>query len=974
MANTAIKFYSKALGASEALALSKNTQGSIVFDKTSKAIYVNGVKYGGSNVADATFSSNVLTISRVSGGDIQLNFSSLATTTSVMAVFNQIKGYLTMDDGAGEYVSSGDSNYVESSTLTNVNTTNVIDTTGSDADMVDEAVAKVDKKAKAILGEVIAAKKEIDAIETGAGLGTNGAYTADNTTNYLKQATSLTDADKKLDTALKSLSDRVDSLNSDAVLDIDINGTSIVDASDGQAHIEVDGTYDSEDNKIATESTVTGAINALDTQADVHSVVYTAASGSNGAKLVFKGVSETDGIVAQGSGSSELQLTKVATTGAAVDVTIADSGDIITATTVEGALAEIAGEINGMDLTATALMTKSDDTTNGNTTFTISGIQEADGKVTLASGNNTSFKTDGVYSETSGSENLIATKSTVTTAINDLDVSNISGFGAGKTLATLTETDGKIAATFQNISITSSQISDITSDYSETGTVAITGTGVKNALQTLDGSHNVVTLGAYTSGTDEHAAYKIDFFDATETDGVVSTNGMASETVYLTAQPTATNPIVTLSDISGLTGAMHYKGVVEADPTISAPTGTYRAGDVVTNGNVEYVYDGTNWRIFGDEGSYALKTTTVTGTNGLTGGGALSSNQTISHATQTTGATTGTAVTSGSVNVVTGITTDTYAHVTSVEKTSVTLPTVNNATLTLAGATSGPISVAGSKEGGAATFTANDSTANIITITHASAPTGLTPSAIKVAVDSYGHVQAGGAIVASEIGITDSDENFTATNVETALAELKTSITNASITIDGHKGAITTGDGLTDVAADGGSFAVKISSTDANGLSVGANGISMAKATGSTFGTVEVTSGNGLSLTNGVVSYAHNTSAITVASKDTDTNVITINGTLTPDTSDAITTSNAITFSAVAATGAATNMTVTSGNYGSSTATTNLQTALNNLSSATVVSDSSETVVVNDSNTTTIATVGGHDISTKVAFYWEEYA
>ena len=48
----------------------------------------------------------------------------------------------------------------------------------------------------------------------------------------------------------------------------------------------------------------------------------------------------------------------------------------------------------------------------------------------------------------------------VAAAIGTLDVKNISGFGAGKTLATLTETDGKVAATFQDIEITKSQVSD----------------------------------------------------------------------------------------------------------------------------------------------------------------------------------------------------------------------------------------------------------------------------------------------------------------------------------------------------------------------------------------------------------------------------------------------------------------------------------------------------------------------------------
>lgn len=81
----------------------------------------------------------------------------------------------------------------------------------------------------------------------------------------------------------------------------------------------------------------------------------------------------------------------------------------------------------------------------------ISGLQSAlDGKqATVAF--------DGTYN---ASTNKAATVSTVTDAIKTLDVNNISGFGAGKTLKTLTETDGKIAATFQDIGITASQVSD----------------------------------------------------------------------------------------------------------------------------------------------------------------------------------------------------------------------------------------------------------------------------------------------------------------------------------------------------------------------------------------------------------------------------------------------------------------------------------------------------------------------------------
>ena len=56
-----------------------------------------------------------------------------------------------------------------------------------------------------------------------------------------------------------------------------------------------------------------------------------------------------------------------------------------------------------------------------------------------------------------------ATVSTIDNRINALDVSTITGFGPGKTLSTLTETDGKISATFQDISIGKSQITDFPS-------------------------------------------------------------------------------------------------------------------------------------------------------------------------------------------------------------------------------------------------------------------------------------------------------------------------------------------------------------------------------------------------------------------------------------------------------------------------------------------------------------------------------
>lgn len=74
----------------------------------------------------------------------------------------------------------------------------------------------------------------------------------------------------------------------------------------------------------------------------------------------------------------------------------------------------------------------------------------------------------------------------------------------------------------------------------------------------------------------------------------------------------AENPIATRNyvteAIADLNGAMHFRGTVDADPTVTKPTGTYKAGDVVLFGYDEYVYDGTKWVTLGNESIYAKKT------------------------------------------------------------------------------------------------------------------------------------------------------------------------------------------------------------------------------------------------------------------------------------------------------------------------------------------------------------------------------
>lgn len=127
----------------------------------------------------------------------------------------------------------------------------------------------------------------------------------------------------------------------------------------------------------------------------------------------------------------------------------------------------------------------------------------------------------------------------------------------------------------------------------------------------------------------------------------------------------------------GLTSAMRFVGLSSTDPQgesgATVPSITeFKAGDVCLYDGTskEYVYDGKKWIELGDEGSHALKTIEITGTDGLTGGGSLEANREIKHA-----APAGAAVTDIGAYA---IATDKFGHVTQTRALSVSASEVPN--------------------------------------------------------------------------------------------------------------------------------------------------------------------------------------------------------------------------------------------------------------------------------------------------------
>lgn len=101
---------------------------------------------------------------------------------------------------------------------------------------LDQAITDVDVSA-----QLVPIQEEIDAIEAGAGLETDGSYVADATTNYLTAASSLKDADKKLDAAVKANADAIAAIE---IPDVSGFATQIeMDATQVGAGLAADGAY-----------------------------------------------------------------------------------------------------------------------------------------------------------------------------------------------------------------------------------------------------------------------------------------------------------------------------------------------------------------------------------------------------------------------------------------------------------------------------------------------------------------------------------------------------------------------------------------------------------------------------------------------------------------------------------------------------------------------------------------------------------
>lgn len=248
-------------------------------------------------------------------------------------------------------------------------------------------------------------------------------------------------------------------------------------------------------------------------------------------------------------------------------------------------------------------------------------------------------------------------ESEVNAKINALDVA-ATELAPSKTIKKIGEEDGKISVEIQDIQITKSQVTDLTSDLTTINT-AIDGLKSISAshdgrIENLESSVGTLTADENTDGSvkaqvkaeadrakgvesaldariDAISGDYLKAADKTELQGKIDTinTALTGDGGYASKITDNANAISTLNgdasiegsvdkkikdSLAGLANAMHFRGVVtrgEGQNTdqaaIAAKINDPKVGDVVivTDSSKEYVYDGKQWVELGDETLYA---------------------------------------------------------------------------------------------------------------------------------------------------------------------------------------------------------------------------------------------------------------------------------------------------------------------------------------------------------------------------------
>jgi len=285
---------------------------------------------------------------------LQTDVATKASTTSVSAISTELTATQASAgfNADGTYSAHSGSNYIDGATTTK-GALGLLDaeisTNATDITNLTATVNTLSSAGSANATEITALENEIDATQTGAGLSTTGAYTAPGASNYLGSATSLKDADNKLDAQIKTNADaialraldsdldavdtrlttaegEIDTLQSDlsaAESDILANAGNITTNATNISSLETDKAEQTSLDSTNTELTATQSAVGLNTDG-----TYNAHSGSNymdGASSVKGALSSLDTQIKSNADSIALKASEADLTLAEADIASLES-------------------------------------------------------------------------------------------------------------------------------------------------------------------------------------------------------------------------------------------------------------------------------------------------------------------------------------------------------------------------------------------------------------------------------------------------------------------------------------------------------------------------------------------------------------------------------------------------------------------------------------------------------------------------
>ena len=402
---------------------------------------------------------------------------------------------------------------VEGTNATNI-ATNVTDIATNVTDIaqeiVDRGIADTDLGTR--IDDV---QSELDASQVGAGLSALGAYVQSTSANYIAAATSLSDADAKLDTALKTEADRAalaEGVN-DGAITAEVSRATAAEVANAAAVVT------ERDRAVAAEGVLTGNVTSVTNDLAQELLDRNSADVALGGRIDFI-TSNTDA-VALDSLSELLSAFQSADSGLSGLITA--NADDITAEAIRAGLAEVA---NADAIVAEALLARAAELSNANA---------------ISSEETRALTAEGVLQ--SDIDTKVAKSGSTMSGVLNMGSNVITG------LATPSATTDAASKSYVDGLISSSDISTTNTDSLTEGTTNLyfTDARAQGAISVVDteGTGRVSYANGVVTVDTQKSFLELSDFEGTETDYSATANYIAvvnpAGTGMVLVDPTASN-------------------------------------------------------------------------------------------------------------------------------------------------------------------------------------------------------------------------------------------------------------------------------------------------------------------------------------------------------------------------------------------------------------------------------------------------